>query len=416
VVTGNVTIGSCDPPARHDGRFAGLDRISLLRRHRRMRGAMLDAVAVIVAVLDVWLVIPEKAETYSVVLSGVACAAMVLHRHIPFVAVLITVPGFMAGWAQLAAMIALGALARRKQWTWQTMVGAGLVMSCRYMVWPVEDYLAQNWREHVLNVIYGVIVAGMPVALGLLVAVRNQLAQRLRELAESRERERQLHEETIRAAERANLAREMHDLVSHQVTLIAMQAGALVMSTQDDKSRDTAQTIRQLSTRTLDELRDLVSVLRSGGTENSQPGLEALDALVRDSSERVHLALREIPARLPAPISRAAYRTVQEALTNVRKHAPGANVVIRVHAEGESLIVEVHNDSTSGPVPMWTPQAGAEYAQRLPSGGHGLVGLRERAGMLDGTFEAGHTADGGFLVRASYPLTISAHTGVRIGF
>jgi signal transduction histidine kinase len=415
IIRGDLGLEAVNLQRRTDMRLPSLDRVPLFKRRPVVRAITLDAIAVLVAVLDVWLVIPEKAQPYSVVLSAVACAAMLLHRRFPFLAVLITVPGFFAGWAQLAAMIALGTLARRKQWVWQTMVGAGLILVSRYMLWPLEDYFAQNWREHVLAAMYGVLVAGMPVAIGLLVALRSQLSDRIRELAESREREQRLHEEAIRAAERASLAREMHDLVSHQVTLIAMQAGALVVSTQDDNSRNTAQTIRQLSTRTLDELRNLVGVLRSGGSEDLQPGLEALDKLVHDYDEPVDLTVRDLPEPLPTPISRAAYRTVQEALTNVRKHADGARAAVQVRTENDALVVEVRNEPPQRSGSRLASSAhDANGPMALPSGGHGLVGLRERAGMLNGTFEAGHTRDGGFLVRASYPLAVSKQ-GEKVG-
>jgi len=358
---------------------------------------MLDAIAVIVAVADVWLVIPQKAQTYSIVLSAVACTAMIFRRRWPFLAVLVTVPGYLAGWAQLASMIALGTLARRKQWMWQTMVAAGLVWTCRYVKWPLDEFVEQSWRAHVLNGIYGVLVAGMPIAIGLLMALRVQLSQRLAELAASRERERHLQEQTIRAAERASLAREMHDVVSHQVTLIAMQAGAMVVSAQDEESRQAANTIRQLSKRTLDELRDLVGVLRSGMTDDgTHPGLEELPQLLRNSEVPVELVEKEIPDPVPPAVSRAAYRTVQEALTNINKHAHGSRATIRMFPCGTALIVEVANDRpasyTSGP------------SGRLPSGGHGLMGIRERTVLLGGTYHAGHTPEGGFRLCVTYPL------------
>ncbi|WP_312872548.1 sensor histidine kinase [Kibdelosporangium persicum] len=367
-----------------------------MHRHPVARGLALDALAVIVAVLDVWLVIPEKAQPYSIVLSGVACTAMVLRRRFPFLAVLITVPGFLAGWAQLAAMIALGTLAARKLWTWQTMVAGSLVWLSRYVTWPLSDFVELSWRKHVLNGMYGVLVAGMPIAIGLLLALRKQLSARLTELAESREREQRLHEQTIRAAERASLAREMHDVVSHQVTLIAMQAGALAVSAHDEESRQGANTIRQLSKRTLDELRDLVGVLRSGTFDDGvHPGLEELPQLLRNSEVPVELAEQVLPDSVPPAVSRAAYRTVQESLTNIHKHSPGAKAVIRLFPCGSALIVEVVNDQAD---PEMT------HSGRLPSGGHGLLGVRERAVLLGGTFHAGHTPDGGFRVCVTYPM------------
>jgi signal transduction histidine kinase len=401
VVTHTLTAGQTGEVVgkitRARNRYASLDRIARIHRHPVARGLMRDAIAVIVAVLDVWLVIPEKAQSYSVVLSAVACTAMLFHRRFPFLAVLVTVPGFLAGWAQLAAMIALGTLARRKQWMWQTMIAGGLVWTCRYVRWPLNEFVDQSWRAHILNGLYGVLVAGMPIALGLLMALRVQLSDRLAELAASRERERELHEQTIRAAERANLAREMHDVVSHQVTLIAMQAGALVVSAQDKDSREAANTIRQLSKRTLDELRDLVGVLRSGMADDDvHPGLEELPQLLRNSEVLVKVIEQEVPDAVPPAVSRAAYRTVQEALTNINKHAHGADATIRLFPCSSALIVEVVNDR---PATDSTGPSG-----QLPSGGHGLMGVRERTVLLGGTFHAGHTPEGGFRLCVTYPL------------
>jgi signal transduction histidine kinase len=248
-----------------------------------------------------------------------------------------------------------------------------------------------------LNGIYGLVDAGMPLALGLLMATRVQLSDRLAELAASREREQRLHEQTIRAAERANLAREMHDVVSHQVTLIAMQAGALLVSAQDNESREAANTIRQLSKRTLDELRDLVGVLRSGLVDDDvHPGLEELNQLVRNADVPVKVVEQSVPDPVPPAVSRAAYRTVQEALTNINKHAHGAPATIRMFPVGSALIVEVINDRPA------TDSAGP--SGRLPSGGHGLMGVRERTVLLGGTFHAGHTPEGGFRLCVTYPM------------
>ncbi|MFC4857510.1 sensor histidine kinase [Actinophytocola glycyrrhizae] len=369
--------------------------LTALRASPRARGIFSDVAALLLAVLDVWLVIPADAPAYSIWLSAVAVAAMVMRRHVPFLAVLVTVPGFMTGWSQLAAMIALGSLAKKHQLlSWRTVVGSVLVFLCAYVRWPLSEFVALSWQEHLLNVIWAVIIAGMPVAIGLLIAARQELSARIRELASSREREKKLLAETIRAAERARLAREMHDVVSHQVTLIAMQAGALQVSAGAD-AEEAARTIRELSTRTLEELRNLVCVLRSGDeTEEGQPGVDELGDLVANfRCDQVPVALDvEAPSRLPTSVSHAAYRTVQEALTNVRKHAAGARASVRVLAQQDTLVVEVRNGRANAREPA------------LPSGGHGLIGLRERAGLLGGTFSAGPTAEGGFRVSATYPL------------
>jgi signal transduction histidine kinase len=370
--------------------------LKALRNSPRARGITSDVAALLLAVLDVWLVIPEDAPSYSTWLSAFAVAAMVMRRHVPFLAVLVTVPGFMTGWSQLAAMIALGSLAKKSRLlSWRMVIGCVLVFLCGYVRWPLSEFVALSWQEHMLNVIWAVIIAGMPVAIGLLISARQELSARIRELASSREREKRLLAETIRAAERARLAREMHDVVSHQVTLIAMQAGALQVSTGEN-TEQAARTIRELSTRTLEELRNLVGVLRSGDdADEGQPGVDELDDLVKNfrcDQVPVALAVDAEPSVLPRPVSHAVYRTVQEALTNVRKHAAGARASVRVLTQQDTLVVEVRNGRASARKPV------------LPSGGHGLIGLKERAGLLGGTFSAGPTAEGGFRVSATYPL------------
>ncbi|RZQ65685.1 sensor histidine kinase [Amycolatopsis suaedae] len=354
----------------------------------------LDIAFVALAALDVWLNFAHDAPAYSGWLSAFSCAALLFRRRLPFLVVVATFPGFLTGWAQIAAMVALGTLAHQRGLRWQTVVGFGLVWCSRFVQWPLPEFVAQTWQEHVLAGIYGVVVAGMPVALGLLFRARAELSERLAELAESRDRERQLHAQAIRAEERARLAREMHDVVSHDITLIAMQAGVLSMSSAGGEAQQAAQTIRELSTRTLEELRSLVGVLRSGvDDESTQPGIDQLHQLIRTSDVPVQLTMERLPEQLPFPVSNAAYRTVQECLTNVYKHAPGAKATVWVGGEENALGVEVHNDQPCEPT------------TGLPSGGHGLTGLAERAKLLGGTFETEPTPEGGFRVRARYPLS-----------
>ncbi|HEX6341524.1 sensor histidine kinase [Umezawaea sp.] len=361
----------------------------------KRRQPLVDIAAVLVGAADVWLGYSwnRDAELYSLVLSGVAAAALVFRGRFPFLTLLLTVPGFFVGWSELAAMIALATLARRRALGWQTLVGAALVWAARFFWWPPDKFLAAEWQQHVHNAIYGCLVAGLPLAIALLAHAREELSSRIAELAVSRERERLLHAHAIRADERARLAREMHDVVSHQVSLIAMQAGALRVAAVDQNAKQVAGTIRMLSTRTLDELRQLVSVLRTtNGDDSPQPGVEELPQLVAGCGMPVNLTVIG-SAEVPASISGAAYRTVQEALTNVRKHANGSLVTVRVDLGDDEVRVEVRNSPP--PVPQASPA--------LPSGGHGLMGLRERADLLSGTFEAGATDDGGFAVRMTLP-------------
>ncbi|MFO7190898.1 MULTISPECIES: histidine kinase [Thermocrispum] len=371
--------------------------VPALLRRPSTRTLLIDVAVIAIAALDVWLAVPGvPVGTESTVLSWLACAALLFRRRFPLAAVLGTVPGFFAGWAQLAAMIAVGYLAYRVGMSWKTWLGAGLVFLCRFVTWPLPEMADLPWQQYGLDVIYGGVVAAMPVAIGLLVAMRQDLLRRYRELEENQLRERHAYARAVRADERAKLAREMHDVVSHEVTLIAMQANAMECASSPDAMKRAAESIRSLSTRALEELRSLLGMLRADSDEElPAPGLDALGRLVRDVDVPVRLTVEQLPADIPPQVSAAAFRTVQEALTNVHKHAPGATATIRVHYAYQELRVEVRNDK---------PRERPRCTPKLPSGGHGLAGLAERAMLLNGTFHARSTADGGFEVRAHYPL------------
>ncbi|GAA3660360.1 signal transduction histidine kinase [Lentzea atacamensis] len=385
-------------PARRTADTEVGSRRSLFGDYRMV---LLDVGLVLIALLDAWLRLRwVKADPvglpevpfHSEWLSWISAIVLVGRRRFPFLVALLTIPGFFTGFAQLASMIALYTVARRYINSWQTIVAGVLVWLSRFMAWPPSEFIERPPYGHFASAISGFLVAGLPIALALMAHARQELSNRIVELAESRERERVLHAHAIRADERAKLAREMHDVVSHQVSLIAMQAGALRMAVADAEHKQVAGTIRTLSTRTLDELRQLVSVLRT--TDDSQPGLDELPELAADAGFEVSIQVKGPVEDLAAPVSGAVYRTVQEALTNIRKHATGASATVLIDADDTAgdVLVEVRN----------TPPSGDEGSS-LPSGGHGLVGLRERAALLGGQFSAGPTEDGGFLVTASFP-------------
>jgi signal transduction histidine kinase len=187
----------------------------------------------------------------------------------------------------------------------------------------------------------------------------------------------------------------MHDVVSHQVSLIAVQAGALQVATRDAATEQAARTIRSLSVTTLDELRTMVTLLRASGGRTTelapQPGLADLRKLVESSGTQVELS-GDLPSSVGAPGQRALYRTVQEALTNVRKHAPGAAARVELWQDGDDVGVTITNTAARRP------------SLSLPGAQHGLVGLRERADILHGTLVAGPTTNGGYRVRLRIPL------------
>ncbi|SDM11890.1 Signal transduction histidine kinase [Geodermatophilus siccatus] len=365
---------------------------------RRLRAALVDAGLVALALLDAWLS-NAYAVRSTLTLSLVAALALAVRRRHPLAVFALTVPALFSGYvliAPLAALYTVAAVARSRLPIAACAVVAGLGY---FLPWPLDRVDVGDLFGDPLGLIYAAVFAGAPVALGLLVRTRQELSNRFDELTAGREREQQLVAQTVLTEERTRLAREMHDVVSHQVSLIAVQAGALSTTTADDDVRAAADTIRRLSVQTLTELRQMVGVLRSSGEPAQelapQPGIGDIPRLVRDSGQDAALRVDGVADRSwPDAVQRAAYRTVQEALTNVGKHAPGAPVTVTLSPAGPALRVTVRNDPP--------PQAAPSPA--MPGGGgHGLVGLRERAEQLGGVFRASSIADGGFVVEAVLP-------------
>ncbi len=232
---------------------------------------------------------------------------------------------------------------------------------------------------------------------------RARLTDRLVELHRAREDERLQAAAVALSRERALLAREMHDVVSHQVTLIAVQAGAMQVAGRDDAERGFARTIRQLCVVTLQELREMVQVLRaSGGTDREiapQPVLADLPRLIAESGLETSSTV-DLPDTLAQPVQRAVYRFVQEGLTNVRKHAPDAAVRVSGRIRGDSVLVDVVNGPARSP------------RLELPGSGLGLIGLGERASLLGGSMEAGPQPDDGFALHLRLPVE---HVGAPVG-
>ncbi|MET9020282.1 histidine kinase [Actinopolymorpha sp. NPDC004070] len=243
---------------------------------------------------------------------------------------------------------------------------------------------------------------GLGLVLGLWVHARREVLAGLRERAERLEREQAARAEQARAQERARIAREMHDVVAHRVSLMVLHAGALEVNAPDERTARAAELIRGTGREALDNLREVLGVLRApaGGPPAPlapQPGLDDLDSLLEQSrAAGVEVTRRDegVPGELPALVGSTAYRTVQEALTNVHKHAPGASAEVVVGHGPEEVSVTVRNDAARGPATG-------------PSGGFGLVGLRERVHLLGGSFCAGPTGRGGFEVVALLPARTS---------
>ncbi|WP_207393971.1 sensor histidine kinase [Actinomadura formosensis] len=227
---------------------------------------------------------------------------------------------------------------------------------------------------------------------------KERTAQRLREQAAEARR--------ILAEERTRIARELHDVVAHRVSLMTIQAGAAkAVAAQDlDGALQAMGAVEQAGRQALDELRHLLGVLRPETDLDElgpQPGLADLPRLVeqiREAGVEVALAMDGVPDALPARVDLFAYRIVQEALTNVLKHAgPGARTEVRLGTDRSEIVIEVLDDGHGTAV-----MAGSD-AVRGGAGGHGLVGMRERALLLGGTVDTRPRPGGGFQVVAHLP-------------
>ncbi|MCQ4079562.1 histidine kinase [Streptomyces sp. RB6PN25] len=370
----------------------------LWQTHARWQLWVIDVAIVALAGLDAVLNLPARDWHFTVSLA--AAGVLVLRRRIPLTVLLATLPGLYAGNALIAAMAAAYTVARTGRPMLHKVLATLAVIVGAFIPWPISAFAKESVSDITQQLIYAVLLGTGPVVLGLLAQTRKDLSARVAELATLRDHERALHAQTVIAKERARIAREMHDVVSHQAGLIAVQAGALEITARDPEVKQVAGTLRGLAVATLEELRSMILVLRAAGagpTELApQPTLADLPGLVAASEVDATLTIDGADGRsLPEPVERTAYRTVQEALTNVRKHAPGAATAVTVEVDDDALRVCVRN----GPPDVHTPHPD------LPGGEHGLVGLSERASLLGGTLTAGPDTDGGFVVRLHLRLT-----------
>ncbi|MFE4354987.1 MULTISPECIES: sensor histidine kinase [Streptomycetaceae] len=262
------------------------------------------------------------------------------------------------------------------------------------------------------------LVQAATMAVGLWLRGRRVLIRTLHEQVDALRRERELRAEQARSAERARIAREMHDVLAHRLSLLVLHAGVLrdqarAGTVADDPDRLThrLELLRTTAARSLDDLRDVLGALRADpsappatGGEPSMPveagrvpapALRDLTELVGEATQagqRVELTLSGEPESIPTTHRLAVHRLVQEALTNARKHAHAAPVTVRVGYGAPATTVEVRNGP--GEAPLGGPGTG---------GGYGLVGLAERVGALGGHFDAGPDGGGGFRLSARLP-------------
>ncbi len=235
------------------------------------------------------------------------------------------------------------------------------------------------------------------VTLVAIVLVRRVIVDRERRVHLA-EREREVAAREAVVDERARIARELHDAIAHNVSMITLQAGAerRVLEPTQGSTREVLATIERIGRDALTEMRRLVGMLRSDSGDPLAPqpllgDLPTLVAQVREAGLPVELTITGDRRQLPVGIELSAYRIVQEALTNALKHAGDAGATVIVNYRPDALELEVFDD-------------GPGEAAAAPGGGHGLVGMRERVALYGGRFDAGRRQGGGFAVRVLLPI------------
>ncbi|GAA1458073.1 sensor histidine kinase [Williamsia maris] len=363
--------------------------MTFTRPHPAVITAVIDVAVIGASLADGLLTVVDGGSAAAIACAVIASAGLLVRRRFPIVAFALTLPGLFLSATVVAAAVATCSVARRTPRLGVVGVVAAVVFVGNF------SYIGNASVSSLLvNLTYSTIMALGPVALGRLMRVRVELSDKIEALNAARQHEADAVAEHVLSQERARLAREMHDVVSHQVSLIAVQAGVLRVRSDDDAVTAGAEKIRSLAVETLDELRQMVSVLRAAGGlgegTRPQPTGQDIDTLIAESgiSIRHEIAL---PTTLSAAAQRAVFRTIQEALTNVRKHAPGATVTIATTTTNGVLRLAITNSSTTS-APLG-----------LPSAGHGLIGLTERAEHLGGTLTAAPTGTGGFRIELAIP-------------
>ncbi|MGP4012389.1 sensor histidine kinase [Streptomyces sp. 4N124] len=320
--------------------------------------------------------------------------ALVWRRRFPFaVAMTVAIASTTSALATGAGLLALGSISTRRRPVEIGVVGLASVIASQFAIglYPVQSPPGSLWFQ----LAFPALTAGIAVAVGMAVGARRVEVRSLRERAESAEREQAARAAQARALERNRIAREMHDVLAHRISLVAMQAGVLGHRSDlaAEENRVLVRGIAEGSHQALEELRDVLGVLRAdpGRPEPPQPSLDRIPDLVADArTSGLDVTLTTTVTGTPSDVvGRTCYRVVQEGLTNAAKHAPGARIHIALDGTaGGQLDVSVRNS------------AATTRTARPPGSGFGLLGLTERVDLAGGKLDHHATPDGGYLLTA----------------
>lgn len=309
-----------------------------------------------------------------------------------------------ADFAMLVIVYTVAATGAR--WASRLALAVGLsAATAAQLRWPNQD---ASVAGNVAVVVFQTVPFALAWVLGDSIRTRRAYYAQLEERAARLEKEREAQAKVAVAAERARIARELHDVVAHNVSVMVVQAdgAAYVLDAAPDQAKKALETISSTGRQALAEMRRLLGVLRTGehqegGEYVPQPDVRQIEDLVeqcRSSGLPVDFKVEGTPRPLPSGVELTAYRIVQEALTNTRKHGgPNAGASVRLVYFDDGLGLLIEDDGKGAPHELY--EEGGVDGQ-----GHGLIGMRERVGMVGGTLDAGPRPGGGFRISALLPL------------
>ncbi len=360
-----------------------------------------------------WIANPRPLDVVAVGLLGVVAAALALRRRYP-IPVLVVLNAVTLAWSaaqypgrviMLAPLVVCFTVADLRGWQWGlagTVVTALTALLSTRVAFGASEPAGANASAFWIAAAAGAAGTAVGYYRALLVATRAQLAN-----------EAESHEELVRrraVEERLRIARELHDVIGHTLATISVQAGVGIhlFQRRPAQALEALTTIKHISDQGLADVRTILDVLRADtdpdGPRTPRGGLDQLDALldrVRAAGVQPQLSVHGSARTLPAAVDLAAYRIIQEALTNVLRHARARTAWLELGSEPSQVVIRITDDGSASP-----GQTGANG-----QAGHGISGMRERALALSGQFTAGPHPDGGFQVHCALP-TASSGGGV----
>jgi signal transduction histidine kinase len=362
------------------------------------RDAALAAVLLVAGIVEALMVDTVRPVAVHALGTAVVMTALAWRRRFPLAVLVVVLLGLVALGDPDGQFVIFAALVIASYTTGSSLDGTRALTGLLLAVGPLWLAMLAEGAEPADLVAVGVLYGGA-WAVGRLVRQRDRRADELEERATRLEREHAERREAAVAEERARIARELHDIVSHSISVVAVQTQAVRrrLHPEQEREADDLRAVETTARQAMVEMRRLFGVLRSNGEPPSlspQPGLDQLHRLLAETRAAglpVDLRVEGDPLPLSPGVDLAAYRIVQEALTNARKHAGPACAELTLRFDDRKLELLIEDDGVQG-------------SSAPGSGGHGLIGMRERVELYGGTFEARARPEGGFVVRATLPL------------